>query len=372
MNFNQLRFGIVILAVLAAAAAATRAQNQRTIWDGVYTDAQAKRGEDTYAKACAKCHAEDLLGSTNAPALVGQPFFARFDRTSADDVLDVIRRTMPQEAPDTLSMAAYADIVSYLRMDAGCHPDDPKLSALVGELSSAYPGDVGVVVALLLNQVTLAPGEAIFMPAGNLHMYLQGTGVEIMAASDNVLRGGLTPKHMDVPELLRVLRFEALPDPVLRPEPVAAGVVGWPVPVAEFGLHRVRLDAGLLLNAADDFQAERVREVAQRFVGGDQLAVPGGDLFQRRPALVVGLPQPGNVLVRSPVVVGGVLRGDPLQLVADRRHHLDGLGDAQPDVRVDALAVVVMMVVVMVAVLILLRLQFAAHLLAERDEPFEQ
>ena len=85
-----------------------------TIWDGVFTEAQAKRGEETYAKSCAKCHAEDLLGSTNAPALVGQPFFARFDRTSADDVLDVIRRTMPQEAPDTLGMPAYADIVSYL------------------------------------------------------------------------------------------------------------------------------------------------------------------------------------------------------------------------------------------------------------------
>jgi mannose-6-phosphate isomerase len=114
---------------------------------------------------------------------------------------------------------------------------------LVGELAATYPGDVGVVVALLLNQVSLAPGEAIFMPAGNLHAYLHGTGVEIMAASDNVLRGGLTPKHVDVPELLRVLRFEALPDPVLAPVPVAPGVCTWPVPVPEFALHRVRLAA---------------------------------------------------------------------------------------------------------------------------------
>ena len=82
--------------------------------DGVYTEAQAKRGEDAYARACARCHAEDLLGSTNAPALVGQPFFARFDRTSADDVIDVIRRTMPQEAPDTLGMPAYADIAAFM------------------------------------------------------------------------------------------------------------------------------------------------------------------------------------------------------------------------------------------------------------------
>ena len=71
-----------------------------------------------------------------------------------------------------------------------------------------------MLVALLLNHVRLAPGEAIWMPAGNLHAYLRGAGVEIMAASDNVLRGGLTPKRVDVDELLRVLRFEVLDDPV--------------------------------------------------------------------------------------------------------------------------------------------------------------
>jgi len=113
-------------------------------------------------------------------------------------------------------------------------------AALAGELAAAYPRDAGVVLALLLNEVTLTPGEAIFMPAGNLHAYLAGTGVEIMAASDNVLRGGLTSKHVDVPELLRVLRFEPLPDPVLSPVAVDPAVVTWPVPVAEFALHRVR------------------------------------------------------------------------------------------------------------------------------------
>lgn len=136
---------------------------------------------------------------------------------------------------------------------------------LVGELAGGYPDDRGVLVALLLNQVTLAPGEAIFMPAGNLHLYLHGTGVEIMAASDNVLRGGLTQKYVDVPELLRVLRFEPLPDPVRRPVPVtpaasgrsvsgargraagpdSAAVVTWPIPVPELALYRVRLDAAV-------------------------------------------------------------------------------------------------------------------------------
>ncbi|MFC0533645.1 mannose-6-phosphate isomerase, class I [Phytohabitans kaempferiae] len=126
----------------------------------------------------------------------------------------------------------------------------PRAPELVRRLAADYPGDPGVLVALLLNHVTLAPGEAIWMPAGNLHAYLLGTGVEIMAASDNVLRGGLTPKHVDVPELLHVLRFEVLADPVVRPEPVAPGVVTWPVPVAEFALHRVRPEGGSVELAA--------------------------------------------------------------------------------------------------------------------------
>ncbi|GIH12014.1 mannose-6-phosphate isomerase, class I [Rugosimonospora africana] len=109
---------------------------------------------------------------------------------------------------------------------------------LATDLAGRYPGDIGVVVALLLNQVRLEPDEAVWMPAGNLHCYLRGLGVEIMAASDNVLRGGLTPKRVDVPELMRVLRFEVLEQPVVRPVPVRAGVSTWPAPVRDFVLHK--------------------------------------------------------------------------------------------------------------------------------------
>jgi mannose-6-phosphate isomerase len=116
--------------------------------------------------------------------------------------------------------------------------------ALVAELAERYPGDPGVLVALLLNHVRLEPGEAIWLPAGNLHAYLSGAAVEIMAASDNVLRGGLTAKRVDVDELMRVLRFEVLDEPVLRPVGVAPGVVTWPVPAREFALYRIRLDRG--------------------------------------------------------------------------------------------------------------------------------
>ncbi|MGW4154486.1 mannose-6-phosphate isomerase, class I [Micromonospora chersina] len=117
-------------------------------------------------------------------------------------------------------------------------------AGLARALAVDYPADPGVVVALLLHHVRLAPGEAIWMPAGNLHAYLRGTGVEIMAASDNVLRGGLTPKRVDVDELLRVLRFEVLDEPVVRPEQVAPGVVTWLVPVDDFALHRVEVTPG--------------------------------------------------------------------------------------------------------------------------------
>jgi mannose-6-phosphate isomerase len=112
---------------------------------------------------------------------------------------------------------------------------------LAAALAQHYPGDPGVLVSLLLNHVRLAPGEAIWMPAGNLHAYLRGTGVEIMAASDNVLRGGLTPKRVDVDELMRVLRFEVLADPILRARPVAPGVTTWEVPVRDFALFRFEL-----------------------------------------------------------------------------------------------------------------------------------
>ena len=110
--------------------------------------------------------------------------------------------------------------------------------ALASDLARRYPGDVGVVLALLLNRVGLEVDDAVFMPAGNLHAYLSGVGVEVMAASDNVVRAGLTPKRVDPAELLRLLRFEVLADPVRRPVAVAPGVVGWPVPVPDFQLHK--------------------------------------------------------------------------------------------------------------------------------------
>jgi mannose-6-phosphate isomerase len=108
--------------------------------------------------------------------------------------------------------------------------------ALVGELADAYPGDPGIVVSLMLNLVTLHRGEVLYLPAGNIHAYVEGLGIELMAASDNVLRGGLTPKHIDVPELLSVLDFTPVAVPYLEPRAVWPGIELYAPDVPDFAL----------------------------------------------------------------------------------------------------------------------------------------
>jgi mannose-6-phosphate isomerase len=108
-------------------------------------------------------------------------------------------------------------------------------------LAETYPGDPGVVISLMCNHLKLAPGEAVFMPAGNLHAYLCGAGVEVMASSDNVLRGGLTEKHVDLAALIEVLDFSDGRVPVLHPV-LGPGGLRYPVPVDDFDLTRCQLD----------------------------------------------------------------------------------------------------------------------------------
>jgi mannose-6-phosphate isomerase len=116
-------------------------------------------------------------------------------------------------------------------------------------LGTTYPGDIGVVVALLLNLIVLQEGQAIYLPAGNLHAYLRGVGIEIMANSDNVLRGGLTPKHVDVPELLRVLTFSDGPVSVLTARIDGLEKV-YDTPASEFCLSRIDIDTERTFRAA--------------------------------------------------------------------------------------------------------------------------
>jgi mannose-6-phosphate isomerase len=114
-------------------------------------------------------------------------------------------------------------------------PEDPA-ARWVAALAAQYPEDAGTLAPLFLNLVALAPGEAMYLDSGELHSYLEGVGIEIMANSDNVLRGGLTDKHVDVLELRRVLRFESQKAPILQAREVAAGERVFDTPADEFDL----------------------------------------------------------------------------------------------------------------------------------------
>lgn len=121
---------------------------------------------------------------------------------------------------------------------------------VVRRLQDGFAGDPGIVVALLMNLVVLRRGEGLFLPAGVLHAYLEGLGVELMAASDNVLRGGLTPKHVDVDELLAVLDASTGAPATVLPRATAEGVERFDVPVADFSLDRVTVAGEVVLPAS--------------------------------------------------------------------------------------------------------------------------
>ncbi len=174
--------------------------------------------------------------------------------------------------------------------------DDPANDlATAAQLATAYPGDPGIVISLLMHRLTLRAGECLYLPAGNVHAYLEGLGIELMTASDNVLRGGLTSKHIDVAELTRVIDFEPLDEPRLSAQVVSPNVRTFRPPAADFELAvvsgdgEIHLDGpGLILCTAGAFEivggatsVAVVRGEAQ-FVSADEklLRVTGdGQLF---------------------------------------------------------------------------------------------
>ncbi|MCH9683828.1 MAG: mannose-6-phosphate isomerase, class I [Deltaproteobacteria bacterium] len=163
-----------------------------------------------------------------------------WSRPPAQGLAAAMEFVLTMERPEPLAQAVGQ---ACTRMDAG---DDAhaRHRACIARLAQRYPADRGVVVALLLNLVELSEGEALYLGAGQLHCYLDGTGVEIMASSDNVLRGGLTPKHMDPPELLRVLEFDPQTVEIRRPRPLDGGEQVYDVPTDAFALSRIDLGAG--------------------------------------------------------------------------------------------------------------------------------
>jgi mannose-6-phosphate isomerase len=117
----------------------------------------------------------------------------------------------------TMGRAQQNQIIADAIINAQKFTEEDQAYKWMIDLHNEYPADIGVFSPILLNLICLKPGQAMFLPAGELHAYLDGVGIELMANSDNVLRGGLTPKHVDVPELLNVLNFEERELDILSP-----------------------------------------------------------------------------------------------------------------------------------------------------------
>ncbi|MEY3484078.1 MAG: hypothetical protein RLZZ218_913 [Actinomycetota bacterium] len=123
----------------------------------------------------------------------------------------------------------------------------PALVDLVVHLAEHHGKDRGIATALLLNHMILGRGEGVFVPAGMPHAYLSGLGVEVMLASDNVLRGGLTPKHIDVEELTKVLAFESTEPELVKTKTLAVGFEKFDLPTPEFDFYRGEVGSNNLL-----------------------------------------------------------------------------------------------------------------------------
>ena len=127
-----------------------------------------------------------------------------------------LRAVVASDGPGVALHALYQGRLDAAPAVAACTASDRPEARLVRQLAALYPGDASVAVTLLLNHVVLQPGQALHLTAGNLHAYIEGAGIELMGASDNVVRGGLTVKHVDVDELLAVVDPEPLAEPVAR------------------------------------------------------------------------------------------------------------------------------------------------------------
>lgn len=221
--------------------------------NGVPRDAGHRNYKDASHKPellCALTPFDALCGFRAIPATI--ELFERLGVSALDDVLaplrttrdrdglaETFRRIMTTPEPDRIPM-----VDAVVEACAASGEAFGRERAWAVRLAALYPGDVGVVSALLLNLVHLEPGEAVYLGAGNLHAYLEGTGVEIMASSDNVLRGGLTKKHVDVPELMKVLDFVAGPVEPLRARETDDVERVYETPAREFRLSVIDLRSG--------------------------------------------------------------------------------------------------------------------------------
>jgi mannose-6-phosphate isomerase len=241
--------------------------------------------------------ATDAAGLLRALAVAGlEPLAAGLAAADGPGALaDALARILTWPAGQGPALVA-AVTAACGELAAGDGPYAAACAAIV-QIAARHPGDLGVVAALLLRYVVLRPGQAVFLPAGGLHSYLHGTGIELLANSDNVVRAGLTGKHIDVGELLK-LTDPAVSVPVIAPRALGDGVSVYDSPAPEFRLYRADLGAGLTALPGDGARVLLCTE------GTAQLhAAAGGVLKAGRGESCFVSAADGSVTASGPAVV---------------------------------------------------------------------
>ncbi|WAC65280.1 mannose-6-phosphate isomerase, class I [Agrococcus sp. SL85] len=223
---------------------------------------------------------EEALVTLDALAALDARIAPVAERVRAGDALEWLLSGDPEVAEAVAAAASAAPAL------AATHPRD---ADTIARITETHPGDPGLLVALLLHRLELSPGEALFLPAGNMHAYLEGLGMELMGPSDNVLRGGLTPKHVDVAELLAVVDRSPLADPRLPATPLEGAIAYRPE--APFELRRVTGEHAI------GGAGERVRGLVLAIA--DTTAEVEGEAQSMAPAAAAWIDAPGPVRIAS-------------------------------------------------------------------------
>ena len=230
---------------------------------GIPFDAPERNYKDRQHKPECICALTDFWGLCGFRKIdVMVPLLERLCPITLKKDLTILQKGTPQTALQTFfkqlmgrSPQEKTEIVSEAWDQANqSHSNEPTFRWII-KLHKAYPFDMGVIFPAILNLVHLQPGQAIYLQPGDLHAYLKGIGIELMANSDNVLRGGLTPKHVDLDELMRILAFEAKQVAILEPEPKSDGTGVYRTPAQEFELSVISLKMG------DGYQSPQKRNV---------------------------------------------------------------------------------------------------------------
>jgi mannose-6-phosphate isomerase len=186
----------------------------------------------------------------------------------------------------TMEKDKQTNLVSTVLNTVKSHPHaDPALGWVL-KLSRSYPYDVGIMTPLFLNLLCLEPGEAVYLHPGELHVYLEGAGVELMGNSDNVLRGGLTSKPVHVPKLLPIVDFTSEEPHILRPQPQQNGEHLYAAPAEEFALSVISLDGDASYTSSE----RRSVEILICVEGNGRVTDLGrgdGLLFDRGTAMII-------------------------------------------------------------------------------------